>query len=305
MSLQNGRCGPARIWLLTLKYTSIDNISSRSDSFRYAKGQREIGEGGFDHWQFIVYFGKPIRLAGIKKIWPTAHAEPSRSVAAESYVWKDETAVVGSRFEVGTKPINRSDPKDWETIKSDAIGGRLDAIPPDIYIRCYNSLRRIESDHLQPVGIERQVFTFWGTTGSGKSRRAWAEAGFDAYPKDPRSKFWDGYRGHENVVIDEFRGGIDISHMLRWLDRYPTIVEVKGSSTVLKAKRIWITSNLDPRLWYPDLDSETLSALLRRMEIKHFVVYLLGELVLMASRGCGTATNPLGLELRVSVIKKK
>jgi len=44
--------------------------------------------------------------------------------------------------------------------------------------------------------------------------------------------------------------------------------------------------------------------LLRRMKIKHFVVYLLGELVLMASRGCGTATNPLGLELWVSVIKK-
>jgi len=64
---------------------------------------------------------------------------------------------------------------------------------------------------------------------------------------DPRSKFWDAYSGHEHVVIDEFRGGIDISHMLRWLDRYPVLVEVKGSSVCLKAGVIWITSNLHPR----------------------------------------------------------
>lgn len=34
----------------------------------------------------------------------------------------------------------------------------------------------------------REVHCFWGTTGSGKSFRAWAEAGLDAYPKDPRTK---------------------------------------------------------------------------------------------------------------------
>lgn len=65
-------------------------------------------------------------------------------------------------------------------------------------------------------------------------------------------------------------GCIDIAHLLRWLDRYPVIVEVKGGSQVLKAECIWITSNLDPRSWYPDLDQETLAALLRRLNITHF-----------------------------------
>lgn len=112
---------------------------------------------------------------------------------------------------------------------------------------------------------------FWGATGTGKSRRAWDEAGLSAYPKDPRTKFWDGYRGQENVVIDEFRGAIDISHMLRWLDRYPVIVEVKGSATVLSAKKIWITSNISPDDWYPDLDAETKAALRRRFQqVIHF-----------------------------------
>lgn len=125
---------------------------------------------------------------------------------------------------------------------------------------------------MAPVAVERTVHVFWGGTGLGKSRRAWDEAGLDAYPKDPRTKFWDGYRGQHHVVIDEFRGGIDVAHLLRWFDRYPVVVEVKGAATVLKATTIWVTSNLDPRSWYPDLDDETRNALLRRLTITHFEI---------------------------------
>lgn len=94
----------------------------------------------------------------------------------------------------------------------------------------------------------------------------------EAYSKDPRTKWWDGYLGQSNVVLDEFRGTIDVAHILRWLDRYPVRVENKGGSLPLLATHFWITSNLDPRLWYPDLDDETLQALLRRLEITHFVL---------------------------------
>lgn len=75
------------------------------------------------------------------------------------------------------------------------------------------------------------------------------------------------------MVIDEFRGEINISHMLRWLDRYPVIVEAKHGSVVLNAHTIYITSNLDPRFWYankPFIGQETIDALLRRMEITEF-----------------------------------
>lgn len=69
------------------------------------------------------------------------------------------------------------------------------------------------------------------------------------------------------VIIDEFRGDIDVSHLLRWLDRYPVIVEVKGSSCPLVAEKVWITSNLHPREWYPMLDPLTFAALERRLQI--------------------------------------
>ena len=71
------------------------------------------------------------------------------------------------------------------------------------------------------------------------------------------------------VILDEFRGDIDISHLLRWLDRYPVIVELKGSSAPLVAEKIWITSNLHPSSWYPLLDAATYAALERRLQITH------------------------------------
>ncbi|AJP36345.1 replication-associated protein [Avon-Heathcote Estuary associated circular virus 3] len=261
----------ARFWLLTIRHA--DFLPYLPPTVDYIKGQLERGDGGFLHWQLVVHFARKIRLRGLKRIFgDSAHAEPTRSDAARDYVWKDDTAIDNTRFELGATPVRRGVSADWESVRECAKRGRLDDIPADIYCRLYGNFKRIAVDHMVPLGIEREVNVYWGVTGSGKSRRAWNEAGLDAFPKDPRTKFWDGYRGHENVVIDEFRGGIDVAHLLRWFDRYPVVVEVKGSSVVLSAKRIWITSNLDPREWYADLDAETLAALLRRLKITQFAI---------------------------------
>ena len=144
------------------------------------------------------------------------------------------------------------------------------AIPADVRVVSYRTLRAIGSDYSKAVPMERNAFVFWGPTGTGKSRRAWDEAGMDAYCKDPRTKFWCGYQDEPNIVVDEFRGGIDIAHLLRWLDRYPVRVEIKGSSRVLKATCFWFTSNTNPRDWYPDIDYMTLEALMRRITIVEF-----------------------------------
>jgi len=163
--------------------------------------------------------------------------------------------------------VDRGNPHDWQSIVDSAKSGQLDVIPPDVLLRYYGNLRKICSDYSEPRPLLKEVVLFWGPTGTGKSRRAWTEATFSAYPKDPRTKFWDGYRGQQNVVIDEFRGDIDVAHLLRWFDRYPVNVEIKGSSVVLAAEKIWITSNIPPHQWYPNLDALTMEALLRRIQV--------------------------------------
>jgi len=257
-----------RYWILTLPYYAYTPF--KHSACKYVRGQLELASSGFLHWQMVVILNTPQRRTFVKSLFgDEVHAEPTRSSAALEYVWKDETSVAGTRFELGTAPISRSSTKDWDAIRSSAMAGELDSIPSDVYIRCYNSLKRIAVDHSKPVAIERTITVFYGPTGTGKSRRAWREAGLDAYPKDPNTKFWDGYNGHKHVVIDEFRGVINISNVLRWFDRYPVLVEIKGSSSVFRAEKIWITSNLHPDQWYPELDDQTRAALKRRLNIIH------------------------------------
>jgi len=236
----------------------------------YIRGQLESGDGGFVHWQILVVFDSKKSLIQVRGVFGPVHAELSRSSASDLYVWKDDTAVEGTRFELGTKPMRRNSATDWDAVLASAKTGDLSGIPSDVTVRCYNQLRRIGYDHVRPVAMVRSCKVFWGKTGTGKSRQAWEEAGSDCYAKDPRTKWWDGYSGERHCIIDEFRGTIDIAHMLRWLDRYPVRVEVKGGAVPLCVETFWITSNLDPRVWYPEVDSETLGALMRRLDITHF-----------------------------------
>lgn len=176
----------------------------------------------------------------------------------------------GTRFELGVRPLRRNSRRDWDAVVESAKSGAFADIPGDVLIRCFGNIQRIAAHFATPVAAERECFVYWGKTGMGKSRRAWAEGGLDSYPKLPSTKFWDGYAGQAHVIIDEFRGEIGIGHLLRWLDRYPVLVEIKGSMTVLRATKIWITSNLSPDLWYPDLDPDTYDALRRRIKVTHF-----------------------------------
>lgn len=241
-------------------------------SVAYLRGQRERGSGGFEHFQifFITSVKQSIRGCGLIFAPVVGHWELTRSAAAESYVWKQDTRV-GEPFEFGQRPFRRNVQHDWDAVKLAAQENRLGDIPSDLFVRYYRSLTAIASDFAVPVSIERSIVCYWGLTGTGKSRRAWSEGGDGAYAKDPMSKFWCGYSGQTVVIIDEFRGAINISHVLRWFDRYPVSVEIKGGSRPLLAERIYVTSNIHPNRWYPDLDTETLDALLRRMEVINII----------------------------------
>lgn len=258
----------ARYWLLTIPRDDWE--PQLPAGVQYVRGQPELGETGYRHWQLVAHYARPTGLPTVKSHFGnTCHAEPTRSDAAREYVWKEATRD-GEQFEFGELSLRRNQKADWDAIKSLAKAGNIDMVPSDIFVRYYRTLVAIASDHERPEAVVRKTMVYYGATGTGKSRRAWDEAGPDAYCKDPRSKFWCGYQGQQHVIVDEFRGGIDISHMLRWLDRYPVRVEIKGSSRPLRATKIWITSNVHPMNWYIDLDAETKSALLRRLEITEF-----------------------------------
>jgi len=179
----------SRYWIGTIFNWEIP--SSLPVGVTWAKGQSEIcPTTGRSHIQLVVGLAAPQRLSWLKSNIAVGHWEPTRSKLADEYVHKEATSVPGTRFELGIKAFRRNVATDWDAIRTSAKSGNLDEIPSDIYVRYYNSLSRIASDNATPLALERECHVFWGATGTGKSLRAWTEAGVCAYSKDPRSKWY-------------------------------------------------------------------------------------------------------------------
>lgn len=117
------------------------------------------------------------------------------------------------------------------------------------YARGYRTLFDLRRDGNRDAPL---VIVLNGEPGTGKSK--WAAdntKGRDVYWKPP-GKWWDGYRGQEIVVMDEFDSK-DLSYrsLLRVLDRYPLRVEFKGGYCDFTSQTIIITSSIHYKTWYP------------------------------------------------------
>lgn len=96
----------------------------------------------------------------------------------------------------------------------------------------------------------------------------------EAYIKEPRTKWWNGYLCEKCVIIDDFGpGGIDINHLLRWFDRYKCYVENKGGMIALHADDFIVTSNFKPCeiFKFGDEVNPQLPALMRRIVMEEIV----------------------------------
>lgn len=261
-----------RWWLLTIPHHHFTPFLP--DGCQYIKGQLERGEEtGYLHWQILCTFPKKVSIRGVQSVFgEQMHAELTISQeGSQDYVWKDESCVHPStRFELGQRKHRNNSRHDWEAIRTAAVQGDIEGISPEVYVRYYGSLQRIATAHLRPFAMQRCCLVFWGPTATGKTRTAWEITGPGAYPKSPDEKWFDAYTDQQDIIVDEYRGGMPISLFLQVCDRYPVLVPTKGSHRSLCARRIIFTSNVHPQFWYPDIDPATQDALLRRLRIYEF-----------------------------------
>lgn len=124
--------------------------------------------------------------------------------------------------------------------------------------------RKILQDELQHQQNEKvEVYWFWGSTGTGKSKQAREEAYKDK-PEGTSKEDWcwvcpitgqkgniwfDGYHGQPTVIFDDLRSNtISFNVLLQITDIYQDFeVPIKGGFTKWFPRRIYITSSGEPR----------------------------------------------------------
>lgn len=250
----------SRNWVFTLNNPDefVPEVALK-DIFKFLIYQVEKGENGTIHQQGYICFKVSQRITKLKKLIPRAHWEIRKGTheQAVAYCSKAETRVSGPHS-FGDAPA-QGKRTDLDAVKEtiDAGGCLMDIA--DNHFTSFVKYERGIKSYMTMKAPKREtkskVYVLWGPTGTGKSFWCESEApnAYWYYPQKD-GKWWDGYEGQEDVIIDEFYGGIMWSIFLRLLDRYPMNVEHKGASVNFNPKRIFITSNKHPRDWYPGKD---------------------------------------------------
>ena len=120
------------------------------------------------------------------------------------------------------------------------------------FIRYHRGLTAYAALFSSPRTVKTDVYWFHGSTGSGKSYAARQQAGEGSFWKSmDSSKWWDGYDGISDVVMDDYRCNFStFTFLLRLFDEYPLQLEVKGGTVNFNARRIFVTAPLPPeRMW--------------------------------------------------------
>lgn len=268
----------SRAWCFTINNpTSLDErlVEGLSTEVRFLVCGREKGEQGTPHLQGYVYYHHAKTMSAVAKDLPRAHLVAAKGTPEqnEEYCLKEGDCFckAGERpctpQEKGKKEIER-----YDSAREAAKEGRWDDIPSDIFIRHYSSLKKIHNDQVRPVEPLPALANWWfvGPPNTGKSRAAREE-----YPPTyakAKNKWWDGYPGDEaTVVVDEVQpDDAWLGYFLKiWGDHYPFSAEAKGSSTIIRPRRIIVTSNYAISECFPD--PVVVAAIERRYVVREFV----------------------------------
>lgn len=269
-----------------LKHASIvinnprfeDHENLTSLPLNYMIVANEIGDSGTPHLQAYIQFKSQCRFSSIRNTLNNrAHIEPVRGTPQQNvnYVkkgdqpkteWKAEgirgqayglnadcyefspenfNSNIGSQRS-GSQAGGEANRQRFEDSKYLAKNDRIEEIPGDIYIRFYETLKRIRDDAKSLPQTLDCLDNYWiyGFTGVGKSmgvRKIWP----NHYPK-MKNKWFDGYKGEPTVIIDEWAretGQYLAEHLRIWADYYPFTAETKGSSKRIRPTRIVVISN--------------------------------------------------------------
>jgi len=260
------------------------------EEFKFVMLAQEIGATGTPHLQGYCSFKQQKTISAVQKLiqragGPSMHVEIAKGNFDHNFSYiagpydgsdgkhKDENPTFRERGE-RPKQGKRTDIEAcYDYLKSgktihDAI---TEGVHIDQVVKYSRGMQLIQTALMPSRSWKTEVWWLHGPTGSGKSRWAHEQTESGAYIKMGDNKWWCGYHGQPDVILDDFRPTKEIpfAYLLNLLDRYPMLIETKGGTTQMIARRIYITSPLGPLETFKHwewLGQENLAQLQRRIE---------------------------------------
>ena len=207
--------------------------------------QLEVGETtGLHHLQGYVEFVNARTLSSVKALpgmGDAVHLEVRRGTGLEAlaYCMKDDTRVAGPWFypsheECLALCAQQGKRNDLLVIKrkiDDGVSNRdlwQDEETFEPMMKFHKAFAVYKMVSTVSRGWQPVIVSIIGPTDCGKTR--WCHENFPGLFVQSPGDWWDGYDGHETVLIDEMHGGrFKFSTLLQLLDRYPMNVPVKVS----------------------------------------------------------------------------
>lgn len=265
-------------WVFTINNpTPADEYSIINKmKYKYLIYQYELGENSTVHIQGYVVLRERLRLSQLKSINSRAHwsVRKGNHQQARDYCKKTDTQLDGPYIYGSESGIakGRGQRTDLIELKSTIDSGATMVEIADKhfaeFLRYERSIKSYQQLKIQPrdQNITPEILIYWGPSGTGKTRKA-IEENPDAYIKqkpEGTQDFWSQYTGQKTIIFDEFYSWIPYDKLLRICDRYPYVVNIKGTDYKLPATKFIFTSNQNPEGWYKKVKNQ--SAWARRVQ---------------------------------------
>lgn len=305
MDGEEGRRSPDEI------VEAIELGISKDSKIEYAIfGLEEAPDTGRKHLQGFVYWTNAVTGRGAQRRLGLAsgefHAESQRGTHAQAsdYAKKDAEIIVAH----GEIPDPEDRPESaWDYIlimlENGATDSEIMRAYPAHFGRCKSGISAMRMELLAEklnTWREVEVEYIWGPTGTGKTRGVLesVESPQDVYRVTDYSHPFDGYRGQQTLLLEEFRSSLPIEQMLVYLDGYYHELPCRYSNKVSGWSKVYIVTNIPMDQQYRSVQErhpETWAAWIRRIDAQVHKGHLEGNN--RATDECGSPLDDRAREI--------
>jgi hypothetical protein len=208
-------------------------------------------------------------------------SEQNRDYISKSGKWENDkkhgTIIPGTFEEHGEMPVERKGARNdladlYDLVKSGASNYEILEESPEhlLHIEKLDRIRQtIKSEEYRDTFRELEVTYIWGKTGAGKTRHVMEKYGYrNVYRVSNYVHPFDGYKGEDIILFDEYRGQLKVWDFLNYLYGYPLELPCRYSNKQACYTKVYIVSNISFEEQYPNVRLEqvkTWNALKRRI----------------------------------------